>query len=58
MTIPMLVMIASFLLWLVLDNVRESRGGAPLNWAIDVCRIVFATSVLVVLWANMNQRVF
>ncbi len=59
MTIPMVVMIISVLAWLSLawaSSRGDTRWGG--EWLIQVCRIVFAASVLVVLWANMTERAF
>jgi nitric oxide reductase large subunit len=57
MTIPMIVMIVSAVLWFALTMVKEPQL-ALTKWLIDPCRIVFAVSTLVVIWSVMNTRVF
>jgi len=54
-TIPLVVAIVSLSLWLILDNLAEKMSGRPVSWAIDVCRILFAASALVVLYAVANK---
>jgi len=59
MTIPMLVALISSVLWLVLVNVEAKAASGPtVHWAIDVCRILFAVAVLVVLLGITGKPVF
>jgi hypothetical protein len=63
MTIPMVVMIVSGLLWFVWDvMLPENPPTDPIPrfhpWLRQVLRIVFAASILVVLWANMTEQAF
>ena len=59
MTLPAVIMLISGLLWFGFSAARANSGGHWLyDWAVDVCRIVFAASVLVVLWGKMTERVF
>jgi hypothetical protein len=59
MTIPMAVMIGSALAWFLWDVMLPNNPNNPIPrfnaWFVQVVRIVFAASVLVVLWAYMNQ---
>jgi hypothetical protein len=61
MAIPVIVMIISGLLWFLWDVVLPDNPRNPIPrfgpWFVQVLRIVFAASVLVVLWANMAERV-
>lgn len=57
MTIPMATMAISLMLWLGLASVKEPQM-AVTPWLIEVSRIVFAASVLVVLWGKMAERAF
>ena len=53
MTIPFLVMVISALVWLLAYSPKLST---PV--LVRMCEIVFAESVLVVLWATMGKLAF
>ncbi len=53
-TIPMVVMVVSALIWLVC--VKSPQLSDP--WVIDVCRILFAASALVVLLGITGKPLF
>jgi len=65
MTIPMMVMIISAVIWLLLRVVLPPTSGdqSPRYpefhaWLIDICRILFAVSALVVLYNLVNKTIF
>jgi len=58
MTIPMLVLIISGLVWLLLSVRPPQRPSDFITWLRDACRIVFAASVLVALWGLMTKVAF
>lgn len=53
-TIPFIVMLTSVAIWLTL--VLFPKISHP--WLVEICRILFAASVLVVLWSVMNKEAF
>lgn len=59
MTIPVVVMIASGLLWFFWEVVMQEAPDSPMSrfrmWFIGLCRIVFAAATLVTLWSVMSQ---
>lgn len=65
MTIPMVVMLVSAVLWLLLKVVippvpgdQSPRYPEFHAWLIDVCRILFGVSALVVIYGLMNKTAF
>jgi hypothetical protein len=58
-TVPMVALIVSFVAWLLAHFIRTTEGTVELVAFIkDVSRILFAASVLVVLWGKMAERAF
>jgi len=57
MTIPFLVMIVSALMWLFASAPAEKVPWWR-TWFIDVCRVLFAASALVVLFGLVNKLIF
>jgi hypothetical protein len=53
MTIPFLVMVVSLVIWLVFAKVPQVAD----PWVARVAEIVFAASVLVLLWSTMGRSV-
>lgn len=64
MTIPMVVMLVSGLFWLVLSTAARPKSQEPDQWVefhawlIDVCRILFGVSALVVIYGLINKVAF
>ena len=63
-TVPFIVMVISGVCWLLLVTALRPVSGdnSPAypefwQWAVDACRIIFAASVLVILWSYMNKSV-
>jgi hypothetical protein len=54
MTIPVLVLIASVIIWAILAH--SPKLSSP--WLLRVCEIVFAAATLVTLWSVMNKVAF
>ena len=54
MTIPVLTMIISLIIWFVFSKVQKISD----PWAADFGKVVFAASVLVVLYGALNKLAF
>ena len=54
MTIPFLVMLISLVIWFLMVKFQKFSDA----WLVEVCRIVFTVSALVVLWGMMNKVAF
>ena len=54
MTIPFLVMLISLAIWFLMVKFQKFSDA----WLVEVCRIVFTVSALVVLWGMMNKVAF
>jgi hypothetical protein len=57
MTIPMVVMLVSVFVWFILYCVWRPEY-TERTWTMDVCRILFGVSALVVIYGLMNKAAF
>ena len=57
MTIPTIVAIVTLIAWFAASAPAENVPWWR-SWLIEVLRITFAASMLVVLWARMTERAF
>ena len=57
MTIPFLVMLSTLVMWFVASAPAENVPWWR-TWFIDVCRILFGVSALVVSYGLMNKTAF
>ena len=62
MTVPTVFMLASLFSWFIFAVVLPDNPNNPIPrfspWFIDLCRIIFAASVLVVLYGMVNRPAF
>jgi hypothetical protein len=62
MTVPFLLMVFSGVLWLLMETVatpnNEKEWPNFHRWLKEVCRIIFAASILIILYSVVNKTIF